>query len=97
MHLCGVLVLLTTLSAALGLRCYVCSGAKCNNTETCPPFSDRCASAEVEGIVVKSCLANSLCISPVSCCDQDLCNGAEPTGPGLMLLLLSSALFTLFL
>uniref|UniRef100_A0A1A8MS59 Chromosome 2 SCAF15004, whole genome shotgun sequence, Uncharacterized protein n=1 Tax=Nothobranchius pienaari TaxID=704102 RepID=A0A1A8MS59_9TELE len=97
MHLCGVLVLLMTLSAALGLRCYVCTGAKCNDIQTCPPVSDRCASAEVEGNVTKSCLTNSLCISPVSCCDKDLCNGAGPTGPGVMLLLLSSALVTLFL
>ncbi|KAF7200592.1 ly-6/neurotoxin-like protein 1 [Nothobranchius furzeri] len=97
MQLYGALILLVSISAALGLRCYVCPGAKCNYIQTCPPFFDRCASAEVRGNVVKSCFTNALCVSPVSCCDKDLCNGAGPTGPGVMLLLLSSALVTLFL
>uniref|UniRef100_A0A1A7WWB8 Chromosome 2 SCAF15004, whole genome shotgun sequence, Uncharacterized protein n=1 Tax=Iconisemion striatum TaxID=60296 RepID=A0A1A7WWB8_9TELE len=102
MHLCGVLVLLTTLSAACGLRCYSCTAAKpesCTDTTACSIVSDRCYSLAVQDIMVtKGCLNSAACISPFSCCEGDLCNSAGPTGPGItLLLLLSSALFFFFI
>ncbi|XP_014834271.1 PREDICTED: lymphocyte antigen 6G-like isoform X2 [Poecilia mexicana] len=107
MKLYGVLVLFVTFSVASGLRCYICVTSDpngCTNDLTCPDGFDRCASAESEGLIQKSCWQNASCIPPIQCCDKDLCNGAVltgngpvPTGPGVILLLLSSALMMLFI
>ncbi|MEQ2238867.1 hypothetical protein ILYODFUR_037688 [Ilyodon furcidens] len=102
MQLYGALVLFLTFSAACGLRCYSCTTADpkyCTNTEACPVFFNRCSSLKIEGmnIVTKGCLASQACIAPITCCEGNLCNGAVPTGPGVIVLLLSSALITLFI
>ncbi|MED6291782.1 hypothetical protein CHARACLAT_027211 [Characodon lateralis] len=100
MQLYGALVLFLTFSAACGLRCYKCSAAdpkSCTDTEACSVLFNRCSSLKIEGVNVvdKGCLASLLCIPPITCCEGDLCNGAVPTGPGVIVLLLSSALITL--
>uniref|UniRef100_A0A3Q2Q1G9 UPAR/Ly6 domain-containing protein n=1 Tax=Fundulus heteroclitus TaxID=8078 RepID=A0A3Q2Q1G9_FUNHE len=101
MKLYGALIFLLTVSAACGLRCYSCTVAdpkSCTDTETCIAFLDRCYSLKPEvNVVSKGCMASQLCIAPITCCEGDLCNGAVPTGPGVILLLLSSALITLFI
>ncbi|XP_029019496.1 lymphocyte antigen 6G-like [Betta splendens] len=102
MQLCGVLtVLVMSLCTAHGLKCYQCVKAdpkSCTNTETCLAGADRCSSLSVLGVLTtKSCMNSNLCVSPVSCCEGDLCNGAIPTGPSAILLLVSSAIITLFL
>uniref|UniRef100_A0A3P9P9H8 UPAR/Ly6 domain-containing protein n=1 Tax=Poecilia reticulata TaxID=8081 RepID=A0A3P9P9H8_POERE len=100
MKLHGVLVLFITFSIASGLRCYTYFTVEpntCTGVLTCPAGYDRCASVESEGLIVKSCLQRAECISPIKCCDKDLCNGAVPTGPGIILLLLSPALMMLFI
>uniref|UniRef100_A0A3B3Y698 UPAR/Ly6 domain-containing protein n=1 Tax=Poecilia mexicana TaxID=48701 RepID=A0A3B3Y698_9TELE len=50
----------------------------------------------LKGLITKSCMPSAGCISPIKCCDKDLCN-AVPTGPGVFLLLMSSALIMLFI
>ena len=49
------------------------------------------------GLITKGCLNSDACVSPMSCCEGDLCNNAIPTGPSVILLLVSSAIITLFL
>ncbi|XP_054895725.1 lymphocyte antigen 6C2-like isoform X2 [Poeciliopsis prolifica] len=100
MKLYGFLVLFVTFSVASGLRCYLYGTADsitCSGIQTCPAGYDRCASAKIEGVTFKECLKNTDCISPIKCCGTDLCNSAIPTGPGVTLLLLSSALMMLFI
>ncbi|XP_035999820.1 lymphocyte antigen 6G-like [Fundulus heteroclitus] len=109
MQLYGALVLFFTFSAACGLKCYLCALAdpkSCTGTATCPASFDRCFSQQPEGtnLVTKGCMPSQLCIASITCCEGDLCNsgvptadGAVPTGPGVILLLISSALITLFI
>uniref|UniRef100_A0A3P9P997 UPAR/Ly6 domain-containing protein n=1 Tax=Poecilia reticulata TaxID=8081 RepID=A0A3P9P997_POERE len=100
MQLIGVLILFLSFSAASGLRCYTCyttEPSNCTFILTCPDGLDRCISAKVNDLITKSCVPRAACISPIKCCDKDLCNGAVPTGPGVTLLLLSSALMMLFI
>uniref|UniRef100_A0A3B3YDW5 UPAR/Ly6 domain-containing protein n=1 Tax=Poecilia mexicana TaxID=48701 RepID=A0A3B3YDW5_9TELE len=100
MQLYGVLILFLSFSAASGLRCYICVTSDpngCTNDLTCPDGLDRCASVMMDGLVTKSCVPSATCIDPMNCCDKDLCNSAVPTGPGVTLLLLSSALMMLFI
>ncbi|XP_019120031.1 CD59B glycoprotein [Larimichthys crocea] len=97
----GVLLLLVTLSAACGLKCYTCNGMdskSCTQIVECPsPTLDRCSSLELNGAMVKTCVMSSACVSPMKCCEGDLCNGAITTGSSVLLLLVSSAIITLFL
>ncbi|XP_030594133.1 prostate stem cell antigen-like [Archocentrus centrarchus] len=102
MQLYGALILCVTLSAACGLKCYTCTGTdpkSCTNTESCPALADRCYSVTLEAngvtMVSKGCLTSALCVSPVSCCEGDLCNSAIPAGPSAILLLVSSAILKL--
>ncbi|KAK5870964.1 hypothetical protein PBY51_003868 [Eleginops maclovinus] len=97
MQFYGALILLMTLSAAYGLKCYSCFGSHACLTTTCPPGLDRCSSAELLGNKMKSCLASAACVSPIECCAEDLCNSALPIGCSPVLLLLSSAIITVFL
>ncbi|KAM3610644.1 uncharacterized protein V6R79_006862 [Siganus canaliculatus] len=84
MKLYSVLVLMVTLSAAYGLRCYVCGGSAdaCKEPAAvdCPAGTDTCVSAKKDGLVAKSCFNKAACTKEVSCCDKDLCNGAITTG-----------------
>lgn len=51
----------------------------------------------VVGLVTKSCLLRGACISPIKCCDTDLCNSAKTTGSSVFLLLVSSVITAVFL
>ncbi|XP_049907877.1 lymphocyte antigen 6G-like [Epinephelus moara] len=93
----GALILFMTLSAAWGLRCYICVGKPCKDTTTCPANMDRCTSFVLDGVVYKGCTNKASCVSPIKCCDTDLCNSAVPTGSSVLLLLVSSGIITLFL
>ncbi|XP_035515114.1 CD59 glycoprotein-like isoform X1 [Morone saxatilis] len=98
MQFYGVLVLLVTLSTACGLRCYECNGgSKSCEPKTCLPLMDSCSTTTVNGVTIKSCMLSSTCISPMKCCKEDLCNSAIPTGSSVFLLMISSAIITLFL
>ncbi|XP_078107209.1 lymphocyte antigen 6C2-like [Sander vitreus] len=97
MQFYGALILFMTLSAACGLTCYQCQGKTCTDKVTCHPGLDRCSSIDLNGVITKSCMATIGCISPIKCCEGDLCNSAVPTGSSVLLLLVSSAIITLFL
>uniref|UniRef100_A0A3B4WSZ7 UPAR/Ly6 domain-containing protein n=1 Tax=Seriola lalandi dorsalis TaxID=1841481 RepID=A0A3B4WSZ7_SERLL len=88
------------LCTVCGLRCYTCTVAdpkSCTDTKSCPVIFNRCFSLKVDGLVTKGCKNRFLCLIPNSCCETDLCNSAIPTGPSVVLLLVSSAIITLFL
>ncbi|KAM3611253.1 uncharacterized protein V6R79_015638 [Siganus canaliculatus] len=104
MKLYSVLVLMVTLSAAYGLRCYQCGdqAEPCRTNQKpeavdCPAGTDTCLSAVVLGVEIKGCSSKAACRKEVSCCDKDLCNGAITAGSSVLLLLLSSAIITTFL
>uniref|UniRef100_A0A669CNL6 Lymphocyte antigen 6G-like n=1 Tax=Oreochromis niloticus TaxID=8128 RepID=A0A669CNL6_ORENI len=96
----GALILVLSLSTACGLQCYVCALSdphSCTDVLTCPAGMDRCFSLTTSGTITKGCQFTSLCVSPMSCCEGNLCNSAIPTGPSIMFLLVSSAIITIFL
>ncbi|XP_069563867.1 lymphocyte antigen 6S-like [Brachyistius frenatus] len=102
MQFYGALVLFMTLSTACGLRCFTCTAAEpksCTDTKSCPVIFNRCYSLKVDGfdIVTKGCQNSIACVGAVTCCEGNLCNSAVPAGPGVILLLVSSAIITLFL
>ncbi|XP_076587222.1 lymphocyte antigen 6G-like [Chaetodon auriga] len=102
MQLCGALILFMTLSTACGLRCYTCTAAEpksCTDTKSCPVIFNRCFSLRVDGynMVTKGCQTSLACGGAIACCEGNLCNGAIPTGPSVIILLVSSAIITLFL
>ncbi|XP_075889513.1 uncharacterized protein LOC142893118 [Nelusetta ayraudi] len=51
----------------------------------------------VKGVMTKNCALSSTCSSLVDCCSGDLCNGAITTGSSVLLMLVTSAIFTVFL
>ncbi|XP_029019218.1 lymphocyte antigen 6G-like [Betta splendens] len=101
MQLRGVLtVLVMSLCTAHGLKCYQCVNTdpkSCTNIITCSAGVDRCSSVSLNGFLTKTCMNSNLCVGPISCCEGDLCNGAIPTGPSAVLLLVSSAIITVFI
>nr|XP_020515297.1 CD59 glycoprotein-like [Labrus bergylta] len=103
MKLYGALILFVTLSTACGLRCYTCIAAdprSCTDTRSCGPGLDRCSTFKKDGtdVTTKGCINSLSCaVGVMSCCEGDLCNSAVPTGSSVLLLLVSSALITLFL
>ncbi|XP_035515116.1 three-finger toxin MALT0070C-like [Morone saxatilis] len=97
MQFYGVLVMMVTLSTAYGLKCYVCGADNNCQQQTCPDISDSCSTTTVNGVTVKNCGVLASCPSPMKCCKGDLCNSAIPTGSSVFLLMVSSAIITLFL
>nr|XP_046243850.1 three-finger toxin MALT0070C-like [Scatophagus argus] len=97
MQLYGVLVLMVTLSTAYGLRCYACEDSQNCQAVDCPANADRCSTLTLNGITTKGCFISTGCIGLIKCCEGDLCNGAITTGSSVLLLLLSSAIITVFL
>uniref|UniRef100_A0A3B4TEU0 UPAR/Ly6 domain-containing protein n=1 Tax=Seriola dumerili TaxID=41447 RepID=A0A3B4TEU0_SERDU len=76
------------------LRCFTCvtSGLEsCTQIKTCPAIADSCFSLEVRSKLSINCIRRS------HCCEEDLCNSTIPTGPSAILLLVSSAITSLFL
>ncbi|XP_077062968.1 urokinase plasminogen activator surface receptor-like [Siphateles boraxobius] len=72
-----------------GRKCYYCDGQTCSNTVSCLGTEDRCfnATATYERLsaVVKGCTSASICdptsfipaLEGISCCEGNLCNGAQ--------------------
>ncbi|XP_026177834.1 lymphocyte antigen 6G-like [Mastacembelus armatus] len=102
MQLYRALILFMVLGTACGLKCYTCGGvdpASCTNISTCPDTLNRCFSKKPEGgnLVTKGCQSSLTCSPGMNCCEGDLCNSAIPTGSSVFLLLVSSAITSLFL
>lgn len=102
MQFYGALLLFLAVSTAGGLRCYTCTAAdpkSCTDTKSCPVIFNRCFSLRVDGynMVTKGCQTSIACHGAMKCCEGSLCNSAIPTGSNVILLLVSSAVITLFL
>ncbi|XP_058492614.1 lymphocyte antigen 6S-like [Solea solea] len=102
MTLCGALILFMTVSTVGGLRCYTCTAAdpkSCTDTKSCPVIFNRCFSLKLEGLdmITKGCQTSVACGGPIVCCEGNLCNKTIVAAPSVILVLVSSAIFTLFL
>ncbi|XP_067232160.1 urokinase plasminogen activator surface receptor-like [Chanodichthys erythropterus] len=78
-----------------GKKCYSCDGKSCSNTLNCSGTEDRCVKATVTsgGHVVKGCASKSICdlahvpgFKNVSCCEGNLCNGAQSVSQSFLFL-----------
>ncbi|XP_048054002.1 prostate stem cell antigen-like isoform X2 [Megalobrama amblycephala] len=81
-----------------GKKCYYCDGLTCSNTLSCSGDDDRCITARVASggppAVVKGCVSKSFCgattsvrnVESFSCCEGDLCNGAQSVSQSFLFL-----------
>ncbi|KAK2872355.1 hypothetical protein QQF64_018048 [Cirrhinus molitorella] len=72
-----------------GKKCYSCDEKSCSNILSCSKTEDRCFTAtgtfSGQSTVVKGCVSKSICdaersvrdIESASCCEGNLCNGAQ--------------------
>ncbi|XP_067280422.1 urokinase plasminogen activator surface receptor-like [Pseudorasbora parva] len=71
-----------------GKTCYSCDGQSCSSTVGCTGTEDRCIKATGnfggQSLVVKGCASKSFCdatsvsgVESISCCEGNLCNGAQ--------------------
>ncbi|XP_067280421.1 urokinase plasminogen activator surface receptor-like [Pseudorasbora parva] len=69
-----------------GKTCYSCDGQSCSNTVRCSGTEDRCIKATgISSVAVKGCASKSMCdptsfipnVEDISCCEGNLCNGAQ--------------------
>ncbi|XP_067280291.1 ly6/PLAUR domain-containing protein 2-like [Pseudorasbora parva] len=72
-----------------GKKCYYCDGQSCSKTMGCSGIEDRCIKAtgtiENQSVVLKGCVSKSICndttliknVESISCCEGNLCNGAQ--------------------
>ncbi|ROL45445.1 Urokinase plasminogen activator surface receptor [Anabarilius grahami] len=93
-----------------GKKCFYCDGKSCSNILSCLGTEDHCIKATVayggQSVSVKGCASKSFCdatasvhnvhnIESVSCCEGNLCNGAQSVSQSFLFLccsLLSSFL-----
>ncbi|XP_028281081.1 urokinase plasminogen activator surface receptor-like [Parambassis ranga] len=86
-----------------GKKCFRCLGEQCATTLNCQGGEDHCIST-TGGKVVKGCASKKVCTSKqfaqvaagaeISCCQGDFCNSASSSSAGVLLLLMSVALFS---
>ncbi|KAL6483691.1 hypothetical protein MHYP_G00085630 [Metynnis hypsauchen] len=95
-----------------GRKCYACTDDDCSRTVNCEGDEDQCISTRVNSggaqVKMKGCASRSFCTTDkwslqtagvtedVSCCEGDLCNGAEGLKLSLIIMLvplISSMLF----
>ncbi|XP_048035731.1 urokinase plasminogen activator surface receptor-like [Megalobrama amblycephala] len=81
-----------------GKTCYSCDGQSCSNILNCSGTEDRCitATATVGGqsAVLKGCASKSMCdaassvpnFASISCCEGNLCNGAQSVSQSFLFL-----------
>ncbi|KAK7143117.1 hypothetical protein R3I93_014321 [Phoxinus phoxinus] len=71
-----------------GNKCFYCDGPSCLNITSCSGTEDRCGKATGtfggQSVVVKGCVSKSICdatsvssVEGISCCEGNLCNGAQ--------------------
>ncbi|KAK7153595.1 hypothetical protein R3I94_007092 [Phoxinus phoxinus] len=90
-----------------GKKCYTCDEKSCSKTLSCSGDEDRCVSATVnadgQSVVVKGCVSKAFCVGTksiknsvsISCCEGNLCNGAQSVSQSF--LFLSCSLLSYFL
>uniref|UniRef100_A0A673FRI6 Prostate stem cell antigen-like n=2 Tax=Sinocyclocheilus rhinocerous TaxID=307959 RepID=A0A673FRI6_9TELE len=90
-----------------GKTCYYCDGQSCLNTVSCSGSEDRCfkatGSSGGQSVVVKGCLSKSSCdaatsvgdVQGASCCEGNLCNGAQSVTQSFLFLCCSLLSFIL--
>ncbi|XP_059363306.1 urokinase plasminogen activator surface receptor-like [Carassius carassius] len=79
-----------------GKTCYSCDEKSCSNILNCSGSEDRCFKATTsvggQSIVVKGCVSKSICdaetsvrdVQGFSCCEGNLCNGAQSVSQSFM-------------
>ncbi|KAL6483687.1 hypothetical protein MHYP_G00085590 [Metynnis hypsauchen] len=96
-----------------GKTCYTCINNDCRGNVSCEGGQDRCVSAIVTAdgvqVAMKGCMSRSLCTADrlrmkaagitghVSCCEGNLCNGAEGVKLSLLIILVPLIFSTLFI
>uniref|UniRef100_A0A4W6C3B1 UPAR/Ly6 domain-containing protein n=2 Tax=Lates calcarifer TaxID=8187 RepID=A0A4W6C3B1_LATCA len=86
--------------AACESRCYTCvttDHKPCTWISICPENLECCFSTKADGVIAEGCQKSLNCVEPISCCEDELCNGTIPISCRVILLLVSSAITTLFL
>ncbi|XP_048035729.1 prostate stem cell antigen-like [Megalobrama amblycephala] len=85
-------------NTANGKSCYYCNGKNCLNTVSCTGSEDRCIKATgnfgSQSLVVKGCVSKFICdatsfipnIDGISCCEGNLCNGAQSVSQSFLFL-----------
>ncbi|KAL7859158.1 hypothetical protein SRHO_G00143050 [Serrasalmus rhombeus] len=94
-----------------GKKCYMCIDNDCSGTVSCEGDQDRCISATATAsgvqVAMKGCVSRNLCTDAssmqaagvtgsVSCCEGNLCNGAEGVKLSLLIMLVPLIFSTLF-
>ncbi|XP_051733842.1 urokinase plasminogen activator surface receptor-like isoform X2 [Ctenopharyngodon idella] len=81
-----------------GKTCYSCEGQSCTTILSCSGTEDRCIKATVaagdQSVSVKGCASKSVCdattsvagVSSISCCEGNLCNGAQSVSQSFLFL-----------
>ncbi|XP_058613455.1 urokinase plasminogen activator surface receptor-like, partial [Onychostoma macrolepis] len=88
-------------NAPNGKKCYYCDGQSCSNTVSCS--GSECNSLGGQPTPVKGCASKSICDAPnliptvdgVSCCEGNLCNGAQSVTQSFLFLCCSLLSFIL--
>ncbi|XP_062872038.1 phospholipase A2 inhibitor and Ly6/PLAUR domain-containing protein-like [Trichomycterus rosablanca] len=91
------------IQSANGKRCYTCDSSDCSKTVNCEGIEDRCITATVEQggnkIAMKGCVSKNVCdaasgsslqgiaVTKLTCCEGNLCNGAETFTLSFLILL----------
>ncbi|KAK2872330.1 hypothetical protein Q8A67_022227 [Cirrhinus molitorella] len=90
-----------------GKTCYSCDGQSCLNVLSCSEGEDRCLKATGsflgQSMVVKGCASKSICdavtsvsdVQSISCCEGNLCNGAQSVTQSFLFLCCSLLSFIL--
>ncbi|KTF73337.1 hypothetical protein cypCar_00041098 [Cyprinus carpio] len=90
-----------------GKTCYSCDGQSCSNILSCTGNEDRCLKATGrfggQSMVIKGCISKSFCdagssvqdVQGVSCCEGNLCNGAQSVTQSFLFLCCSLLSFIL--
>ncbi|KAL1253379.1 hypothetical protein QQF64_018072 [Cirrhinus molitorella] len=94
-------------NTSTGRSCYYCDGQSCSNTVSCSENENRCIKATGsfggQSLVVKGCVSKSICdaafsiagLGGVSCCEGNLCNGAQSVTQSFLFLFCSLLSFIL--
>uniref|UniRef100_A0A673G3Z3 UPAR/Ly6 domain-containing protein n=1 Tax=Sinocyclocheilus rhinocerous TaxID=307959 RepID=A0A673G3Z3_9TELE len=92
-------------SSSYGKKCYSCDEKSCSNILSCTGSEDQCLKATGKSMVLKGCVSEAICnattsvpdVQSISCCEGNLCNGAESVTQSFLFLCCSLLSFILLL